>query len=129
MRDFIVNKTPWFLLAWLGAVALGTGLGALAISRGVPPMVVVYTELALQLTLTLAVAVGVPERLGGLVAAALTMVLPLGAFVAWAEVTLSRATTSATAVLGLGAALLCLAGSRALAPRAFAASSVPARQS
>jgi hypothetical protein len=115
MRGFILNHTGWFALGWFGSVVLGTGLGAFAISLGTPVMVVVYIELALQIALTLAVAFGIPERLGGLVAVALTTVLPLGAIVAWAEVTLSRKPTSAGFIAVIGAALICLAAWRALA--------------
>ncbi|HEV8245941.1 MAG TPA: hypothetical protein VGP93_09230 [Polyangiaceae bacterium] len=117
MRDFIVNKAPWFALCWLGSVIAGTGLGALAISLGTPPMVVVYTELALQLALVLTVAAGVPDVFGGFVAMALTTVLPFGAFVAWAEVKLSSATSSAVVVVALGAVIVCSASWRSFAAR------------
>jgi len=114
MRDLIVNKAPWFALGWLGCVVAGTGLGALAISSGTPLMVVVYTQLALQVTLALAIAVGVRERVAGLVAVAMTTVLPFGAFISWAEVTLSKKAPAAAFVVAFGAALVCVAGWRSL---------------
>jgi hypothetical protein len=91
-------------------------------------MVVIYSELALQVCLALAIAIGVPDRVGGLAAAAMTMVVPFGAFVGWAEVTLSRATTNAALVAAVGATLVSIAGWRALAPRErlARASEVPA---
>ena len=107
MRHLILNNPGRFACAWLAAVVAGTGLGAVAISFGIPMMVVVYTQLALQIALVLAIALLVPERSGGLMAAAMTMVLPFGGFVAWAEVALSGAQTTAGLVAGLGAALAC----------------------
>jgi hypothetical protein len=101
-------------LGWLGCAVAGTGLGAIAISMGTPLMAVVLVQLALQVALVLAVTATVPERVGGLVAVALTMVLPFGAFVAWAEFTLSRSTTPAFMVIGLGAGLVLVAAWRAL---------------
>jgi hypothetical protein len=117
MRDVIVNKTPWFALGWLGCAIAGTGLGAIAISMGTSLVAVVRVQLALQVALVLAVAATVPERIGGLVAVALTMVLPFGAFVAWAESTLSRSTTPAFMVIGLGAGLVVVAAWRAFSGR------------
>ena len=107
MHHLILNNPGRFAFAWLAAVVTGTGLGAVAISFGIPTMVVVYTQLALQIALVLAIAFGVPERSGGLMAATMTMVLPFGAFVAWAEVALSHAQTTAALVAGFGAALAC----------------------
>ena len=88
------------MLAWVV-------FGAVALSLGIPMMVVVYTQLVLQIALVLAIALVVPERSGGLMAATMTMVLPFGAFVGWAEVTLSRAQTTAPLVAAFGAVLAC----------------------
>jgi hypothetical protein len=124
MRDFIVHHSGSFLLAWLGSVAIGTGLGAWALSWGAPLLVVLCAQLALQITLALAVAHGVPERVGGLVAITLSMMLPFGAFVGWAQVALSRATSSATVVAALGAALVGVAVLRAFGSRERESSAV-----
>lgn len=117
MRDSIVNNAPWFALGWLGSVVAGTGLGALALSMGVPLLTVICAQLVLQAALSLAVLIAVPDRFGGFVAVCLAAMVPFGAFVGWAEVTLSSTTTAAALVASLGAAVMCVAGWRSLAAR------------
>jgi hypothetical protein len=81
---------------------IGTGLGGLALGSGVPLAAIVYTQLVLQLALAGTIAIGVPDKLGGAVAMALVMILPLGAFVTWAETVLQSTPSQASAVAGLG---------------------------
>ena len=102
MREFVINHTGRFVLLWLGAVILGTGLGSLALGQGVPLAAIVYMELVLQLALAFAIAFGVPDKLGGLVAAGLVMILPLGAFVTWSETVLSSTPSLAKALVAAG---------------------------
>ena len=117
MRDSIVNKAPWFALGWLGSVAAGTGLGALALSQGVSLLLVLCVQLALQTALALSIVALVPERFAGFVAVMMGAVVPFGAFAGWAEVELSKATTPATLVAVVGAAVVAIAAWRTFSGR------------